>query len=198
MFQSKDKDLLGIYKYGCDPFCVSLLTDRHLKVTNTDFVMISRQRRVYVCAWLVASRIARRKLGHDILCHVSNFRHSERDNYFVIGKKTSRKHFEKNNSYPWMIIVVHATRISQDWGQISVMWSISCMMTTLLQGTFIYKIWVVSDLHFMYSSQFPRDFTGIPCNRCKVHVQGAGVGQVYLCQSILQTSCTNPWHQCKR
>ena len=100
MFQNKDKDLLGIYKYGCDPFCVSLLTDRHLKVRpNTDFVMISRQRRVYVCAWLViTSRVARKKLGHDILRHVSNFRRSERDNYFVIGKKPSRKHFEKNNS----------------------------------------------------------------------------------------------------
>ena len=98
MFQNKDKDLLGIYKYGCDPFCVSLLTDRHLKVrSNTDFVMISRQRRVYVCAWLIVSRVARRKLGHDILRHVSNFRRSERDNYFVIGKKPSRKHFEKNN-----------------------------------------------------------------------------------------------------
>ena len=32
MFQNKDKDLLGIYQYGCDPFCVSLLTDRLLKV----------------------------------------------------------------------------------------------------------------------------------------------------------------------
>ena len=32
MVQNKDKDLLGIYQYGCDPFCVSLLTDRHLKV----------------------------------------------------------------------------------------------------------------------------------------------------------------------
>ena len=31
MFQNKDKDLLGIYQYGCDPFCMSLLTDRHLK-----------------------------------------------------------------------------------------------------------------------------------------------------------------------
>ena len=38
MFQNKDKDLLDIYQYGCDPFCVSLLTDRHLKVRcNTDF-----------------------------------------------------------------------------------------------------------------------------------------------------------------
>ena len=98
MFQNKDKDLLGIYQYVCDPFSVSLLTDRHLKVrSNTDFVMISRQRRVYVCAWLIASRVARKKLGHDILRHVSNFRRSERDNYFVIGKKPSRKHFEKNN-----------------------------------------------------------------------------------------------------
>ena len=50
MFQNKDKDLPGIYKYGCDPLCVSLLTDRHLKVlSNTDFEMISRQRRVYAC-----------------------------------------------------------------------------------------------------------------------------------------------------
>ena len=51
MLQNKDKDLLGIYQCGWDPFGVSLLTDRHLKVrSNTDFVMISRQRRVYVCA----------------------------------------------------------------------------------------------------------------------------------------------------
>ena len=38
MFQNKDKDLLGIYQYGCYPFCVSskisLLTDRHLKVRS--------------------------------------------------------------------------------------------------------------------------------------------------------------------
>ena len=34
MFQNKDKDLLGIYQYGYDPFCVSLLTDRHLKVPS--------------------------------------------------------------------------------------------------------------------------------------------------------------------
>ena len=40
MFQNKDKDLLGIYQYGCDPFCVSLLTERHLKVhCDTDFVL---------------------------------------------------------------------------------------------------------------------------------------------------------------
>ena len=32
MFQYKDKDLIGIYQYGCDPFCVSLLTDRDLQV----------------------------------------------------------------------------------------------------------------------------------------------------------------------
>ena len=39
MFQNKDKDLLGIYQYGCDPFCVSLLTDRsrHLNVRSILF-----------------------------------------------------------------------------------------------------------------------------------------------------------------
>ena len=51
MLQNKDKDLLGIYQCGWDPFCVSLLTDRHLKVRfNTNFVMIFRQRRVHVHA----------------------------------------------------------------------------------------------------------------------------------------------------
>ena len=35
MFQNKDKDLLGIYQCGYDPFCVSLLTDRRLKVVVT-------------------------------------------------------------------------------------------------------------------------------------------------------------------
>ena len=38
MFQNKDKDLLGIYLYGCDPFCVSLLTDRHLKVRSNSIL----------------------------------------------------------------------------------------------------------------------------------------------------------------
>ena len=32
--QNKDKDLLGNYQYDRDPFCVSLLTDRHLKVRS--------------------------------------------------------------------------------------------------------------------------------------------------------------------
>ena len=39
MFQNKDKDLLGIYQYGCDPFCVSLLTDRHLKVRSNSILL---------------------------------------------------------------------------------------------------------------------------------------------------------------
>ena len=34
MFQNINKDLLGIYQYGCDPFWVSLLTDKHLKVRS--------------------------------------------------------------------------------------------------------------------------------------------------------------------
>ena len=43
MFHNKDKDLIGIYQYGCDRFCVSLLTDRHLKVRSIGlFKMFSR------------------------------------------------------------------------------------------------------------------------------------------------------------
>ena len=38
MFQNKDKDLLGIYQYACDPFCVSFLTDRHLKVRSNNIL----------------------------------------------------------------------------------------------------------------------------------------------------------------
>ena len=38
MFQNKDKHLLGIYQYGCDPFCVSLLTDMHLKVRSNSIL----------------------------------------------------------------------------------------------------------------------------------------------------------------
>ena len=38
MVQNKDKDLLGIYQYGCDPFCISLLTDRHLKVRSNSIL----------------------------------------------------------------------------------------------------------------------------------------------------------------
>ena len=42
-------------------------------------------------------RRCKQKLGHDILRYVSKIRRSERDNYFFIGKKPSRKPFEKNN-----------------------------------------------------------------------------------------------------
>ena len=71
----------------------------HLRVRcNTDFVYIFKQRRFYICVWLVASRVARKKFGHDMLRYVSKFRRSEHDNYFFIGKKPSQKHFEKNNS----------------------------------------------------------------------------------------------------
>ena len=42
MFQNIDKDLLGIYQYGCDPFCVSLLTDRHLKVRSNSIIFTFR------------------------------------------------------------------------------------------------------------------------------------------------------------
>ena len=38
MFQNNDKDLFGIYQYVCDPFCVSLLTDRHLKVRSNSIL----------------------------------------------------------------------------------------------------------------------------------------------------------------
>ena len=40
MFQNKDKDLLGVYQYDCDPFCVSLLTDRHLKVCSNSILFM--------------------------------------------------------------------------------------------------------------------------------------------------------------
>ena len=94
MFQNKDKDLLGIYKYGCDPFCVSLLTYRHLKVrSNTDFVMISRQRRVLRLRVTRSITRCSRKLGHDILRYVSKFPRPERDNYFFYWQKTIAKTF---------------------------------------------------------------------------------------------------------
>ena len=38
--QNKDKDLLGIYQYGCDPFCVSLLSDRHLKFLSNSILYL--------------------------------------------------------------------------------------------------------------------------------------------------------------
>ena len=38
MFQNKDKQLLGIYQYGCVQFCVSLLTDMHLKVRSNSIL----------------------------------------------------------------------------------------------------------------------------------------------------------------
>ena len=39
----KVKDLLDICKWGCGPFCVSLLTDRRLKGLSWDFVYVFQQ-----------------------------------------------------------------------------------------------------------------------------------------------------------
>ena len=50
MVQNKDKYLLGIYRYGCDPFCVSLLTDRHLKVRSNSILFTFWDKGAYVCA----------------------------------------------------------------------------------------------------------------------------------------------------
>ena len=98
-FKIKTKTYLVFISMGCDPFYVSLVTDRHLKVRcNTDFVYIFRRRRFYLCQWLVAPGIERKKLGHNILRYVSEFWCCERDNYFFIGKTPSRKHFKMNNT----------------------------------------------------------------------------------------------------
>ena len=62
MFQNKDKDLLGSYQYGCDPFCVSLLTDRHLKVRSNSILLTFSDKGAFTSArGLVASRVARKK-----------------------------------------------------------------------------------------------------------------------------------------
>ena len=48
MFQNKDKDLLGIYQYGCDPFCVSLLTERRLKVRSNSILFTFSDKGVFM------------------------------------------------------------------------------------------------------------------------------------------------------
>ena len=107
-FKLKTKDLLGIYQYGYNPFCVSLLTDRHLKVRcSTDFVYIFRQRRVYV--WLFASHVARKKLSHDILRYVSKFRNSEHDNFLLA--KNHRENILKKNM--WSFLRQHSHTFKQ-------------------------------------------------------------------------------------
>ena len=57
MLQNIDKDLLGIYQCGYDPFCVSLLTDRHLKVRcHTDFVYFQTEARIRLRVTLSITR----------------------------------------------------------------------------------------------------------------------------------------------
>ena len=98
MFQNKDKDLLGIYQYGCDPLCVSLLTHRHLKVRTNRILFTFSDKGAFTSACdSYHHALCIKKLAHDIVRYVSKFRRSDHDNYFFIGKKTSRKHFAKNN-----------------------------------------------------------------------------------------------------
>ena len=96
MFQNKDKDLLGIYQYGCDPFCVSLLTDRHLKVRSNSILFTFSDKGALTSYESCVAR--KKKLAHDIVRYVSKFQRSDRHNYFFIGKKPPRKHFAKNNT----------------------------------------------------------------------------------------------------
>ena len=99
MFQNKHKDLLGIYQYGCDPFCVSLLTDRHLKVGSSSILFTFLDKGALTSArdsWHHA--LHAKKLAHGIVRYFSKFQRSDYHNSFFIGKKPSRKHFAKNNS----------------------------------------------------------------------------------------------------
>ena len=48
IFQNKDKDFLGICQYGLDPFCLSLLTDRHLKVRSNSILWTKARLRLRV------------------------------------------------------------------------------------------------------------------------------------------------------
>ena len=81
MFQSKDKDLLGIYQYGCDPFCVSLLTDRHFKVRSNSILFTFSDKGALTSArdsWL--HTLLAKKLTHDIVRYVSKFQRSDHHN----------------------------------------------------------------------------------------------------------------------
>ena len=81
MFQNKDKDLLGIYQYGCDPFCVSLLNDRHLKVrSNSILFTFSTKARLRLRVTRCIMRCTQKKLAHDIVRYVSKFQRSDRHN----------------------------------------------------------------------------------------------------------------------
>ena len=81
MFQNKDEDLLGIYQYGCDPFCVSLLTDRHLKVCSNSILFMFSDKGTLMSArdsWHHA--LHAKRLAHDIVRYVSKFQRSDRHN----------------------------------------------------------------------------------------------------------------------
>ena len=65
MFQNKVKNLLGIYQYGCDKICVSLLTDRHLKVRSNSILFTFSDKGALTSARdsCIASRVTRKKVS---------------------------------------------------------------------------------------------------------------------------------------
>ena len=80
-FQNTDKDLLGIYQYGCDPFCVSLLTDRYLKVRSNSILFTFSDNGALTSARdSLHHAMHAKKLGHDIVRYVSKFQRSDRHN----------------------------------------------------------------------------------------------------------------------
>ena len=85
------KDLLDVYQCSCGSFCVLLLTDSRLKDNSKDGLCLHFSKKGRFLRQCVMHGIKRRtqKLGHDILPCVSNFRRSECDSQFCIGKKPS-------------------------------------------------------------------------------------------------------------
>ena len=78
MFQNKDKDLLGTYQYSCDPFCVSLLTERHLKVRCNSILFTFSDKGAFTSARdSLHHALHAKKLAHDIVCYVSKFQRSD-------------------------------------------------------------------------------------------------------------------------
>ena len=68
MGYNKVKHLLDIYKWGCGPFCVPLLTARILKPLRWDDF-------VYQLTFTNKGRLLRLRMTRDIKCHTQKLVH---------------------------------------------------------------------------------------------------------------------------
>ena len=121
------EDLLDIHKYGCGPFCVSLLTDRHLKgLARVILFTFSKNWRFFMSARLMWYQTSHAGIesAHSTYVTSPNYDVLNVIIDLLLAKQPAWKHFEKT-------CIVRATELERSFFTNNSVIIVSATMETL-------------------------------------------------------------------